>query len=115
MLYTRNFTIDARFGFTLAEVLITLGIIGVVAAMTIPTLITNYQKRETLTRLKSAYAQPQQAIKLSESDNDELGGWDLTTRDWFDRYLAPYLKVTKIEFKDLSDINSIPYKQISGG
>ena len=107
--------IDGRFGFTLAEVLITLGIIGVVAAMTIPTLITNYQKRETVTRLKSAYAQLQQAIKLSESDNDELGGWDLTTRDWFDRYLAPYLKVTKIEFKDLSDINSIPYKQISGG
>ena len=30
-------------GFTLAEVLITLGIIGVVAAMTIPTLIANYQ------------------------------------------------------------------------
>ena len=32
-------------GFTLAEVLITLGIIGVVAAMTIPTLITNYNDR----------------------------------------------------------------------
>ncbi len=113
--HVTSLPIVARFGFTLAEVLITLGIIGVVAAMTIPTLITNYQKRETVTRLKSAYAQLQQAIKLSESDNDELGGWDLTTRDWFDRYLAPYLKVTKIEFKDLSDINSIPYKQISGG
>lgn len=33
--------------FTLAEVLITLGIIGVVAALTIPGLITNFQKRET--------------------------------------------------------------------
>ena len=32
------------FGFTLAEVLITLGIIGVVAAMTLPTLIQNYKK-----------------------------------------------------------------------
>ena len=32
-------------GFTLAEVLITLGIIGVVASMTIPTLITNNQQR----------------------------------------------------------------------
>ena len=38
--------------FTLAEVLITLGIIGIVAAMTIPTLITNYQKNITITRLK---------------------------------------------------------------
>ena len=31
--------------FTLAEVLITLGIIGIVAAMTIPTLMTKIQKR----------------------------------------------------------------------
>ena len=37
--------------FTLAEVLITLGIIGVVAAMTIPTLISNYQKKEYVARL----------------------------------------------------------------
>lgn len=34
------------FGFTLAEVLITLGVIGVVAAMTIPTLMTNLQNRK---------------------------------------------------------------------
>ena len=34
-----------RPGFTLAEVLITLGIIGVVAAMTLPGLVQNYQKK----------------------------------------------------------------------
>ena len=39
-------------GFTLAEVLITLGIIGVVAAATIPSLITAYQKRATESQLK---------------------------------------------------------------
>jgi len=33
------------FAFTLAEVLITLAIIGVVAAMTIPTLVANYQEK----------------------------------------------------------------------
>ncbi len=43
-------------GFTLAEVLITLGIIGVVAAMTIPTLVTNYQKNMYLNRFKKSYA-----------------------------------------------------------
>lgn len=32
--------------FTLAEVLITLAVIGIVAAMTIPTLINNYQKKD---------------------------------------------------------------------
>ena len=37
-----------RAAFTLAEVLITLGIIGVVAAMTIPTLITSYKEKQTV-------------------------------------------------------------------
>lgn len=43
-------------GFTLAEVLITLGIIGVVAALTIPTLISNYQKNMYLNRFKKSYS-----------------------------------------------------------
>ena len=43
-------------GFTLAEVLITLGIIGVVAAMTIPTLIANYQKKVLENQFKKGYS-----------------------------------------------------------
>lgn len=43
--------------FTLAEVLITLGIIGVVAAITIPGLITKYQKLATVVKLKKVYSQ----------------------------------------------------------
>ena len=42
--------------FTLAEVLITLGIIGIVAAMTIPTLVANYQQKSLNTQFKKAYA-----------------------------------------------------------
>ena len=45
--------IKARFAFTLAEVLITLGIIGVVAAMTIPTMIENARNRELQVQLKN--------------------------------------------------------------
>ena len=41
--------------FTLAEVLITLGVIGVVAAMTLPTLIHNYQVKQWETGLKRSY------------------------------------------------------------
>lgn len=43
-------------GFTLAEVLITLGIIGVVVALTLPNLISNYQKKVTATKLKQTYS-----------------------------------------------------------
>jgi len=44
---------DKRTGFTLAEVLITLGIIGVVAAITMPALIKNYQKHAWVNQLKT--------------------------------------------------------------
>lgn len=56
-------------GFTLAEVLITLGIIGVVAAMTIPTLITNYKAHKLRTRFLKAYSVAQQAFRQMEGDD----------------------------------------------
>lgn len=43
-------------GFTLAEVLVTLSILGVVAAISIPNVIQQYQKRLTITKLQKAYA-----------------------------------------------------------
>ena len=46
---------NKKFAFTLAEVLITLGIIGVVAAMTMPSLIANYKKKQAVTQLKATY------------------------------------------------------------
>ena len=50
-------------GFTLAEVLITLGIIGVVAAMTLPTVINNTKNKELETAFKKTYSQLGQAIQ----------------------------------------------------
>lgn len=55
--------------FTLAEVLITLGIIGIVAAMTIPNLITNYQKTQYVTSLKKAYTEFNQALAKASADS----------------------------------------------
>lgn len=51
--------------FTLAETLITLTIIGVVAALTIPTLLTNYQKQSYVTGLKKVYSQLNQMVKTA--------------------------------------------------
>jgi len=55
-------------GFTLAEVLITLGIIGVVAAMTIPTLISNYQEKAYKTQYKKIFSELNQAMKGLQYD-----------------------------------------------
>ena len=56
-------------GFTLAEVLITLGIIGVVAALTIPTLINKYQEKELITRARNTYSQITNAIDMARAEN----------------------------------------------
>ena len=53
--HVRGGSAARKAAFTLAEVLITLGVIGVVAALTLPAFINNYEKHVTLTRLKYSY------------------------------------------------------------
>lgn len=67
-------------GFTLAEVLITLGIIGVVAAMTIPTLMSNTNKSEFKTAYKKVISAVNQAVTLSVAI-DYLDFGDANTGD----------------------------------
>ena len=64
--------------FTLAEVLITLAIIGVVAAMTMPSLIQKYQEQKRVTQLKKAYAVMQNAYLMAVKDYGEPQDWGLT-------------------------------------
>ena len=55
-------------GFTLAEVLITLGIIGVVAAITIPALINNYKAARLKSQFLKSYSTIQQVFKRMQDD-----------------------------------------------
>ena len=91
-----------NFGFTLAEVLITLGVIGVIAAMTLPTVIKNYQKQVTVNKLKKAYISVSNAVQMSKTVNGEVKDWDIkfdnklqSASDFADKYLIPYMKVVK--------------------
>lgn len=90
-------------GFTLAEILITLGVIGVVAAMTMPTLIQNHKKHVVETKLKKAYSIFSQAFQLAIAENGEVNTWEYldgaysidNTVAFTEKYLVPYLKVVK--------------------
>lgn len=65
--------------FTLAEVLITLAIIGVVAAMTIPTLISKYQEKQTVTQLTKVYSILSQAWQLMQTEYGTIDTWGMTS------------------------------------
>ncbi len=85
-------------GFTLAETLITLVIIGVVAALTVPTLIVKHQKEDTVTKLKKTYSTLSQAANRAIADNGPIRSWEVEegqTKEFVDKYIAPYLNVGK--------------------
>ena len=61
-----------RVGFTLAEVLITLGIIGIVSAMTIPTLLNNYRQKVLDKQFVQTYSLLSQNLLLTQSQYDYI-------------------------------------------
>ncbi len=67
--------------FTLAEVLITLGIIGVVAAMTLPALIQKQNEKATVVQLKKAYSMLSQAVLAEIAENGTVDNWNLGNTD----------------------------------
>jgi prepilin-type cleavage/methylation N-terminal domain protein len=85
-------------GFTLAEVLITLGIIGVVAVLTIPTLIQNYKKQQVETSLKKIYTTVNQAIQKAELDHGDYHTWTFGPNGTgaIEKYFIPYLNVVNV-------------------
>ena len=93
--------------FTLAEVLITLAIIGVVAALTIPTVVHKYQQQQFYAAFMKAHNTLATAFQLSVAENGELPTWEPPIEDqydggdirvnepFFNKYMAPYLRIDK--------------------
>ena len=90
-----------RKAFTLAEVLITLGVIGVVAALTMPSVIQKQQEKITVNRLKSAYSILSQAFQRAITENGTPDTWgmggmsDANSHIIMGNAFVPYLKLTK--------------------
>lgn len=91
--------------FTLAEVLITLVIIGVVSALTIPNLLKQHKKQEYSARLKKFYSTMQQASIKAKSNGKPWEEWAVKygksstgisiLEEFADDYLLPYLAYSK--------------------
>lgn len=94
------------FAFTLAEILISIGIIGVVAAITMPALIKNYQKYIFINQLKTSTSIIEKGLKniiaqdgvtkLSETKMiSDLGSTTNNTVEVLENYLPKYFKILR--------------------
>lgn len=91
-----------KIAFTLAEVLIVLGIVGVVAEMTIPTLISNVQNQQYVAELKKSYSNINQVLVKMSADAGCTGDLKCTglfsasstDKTWGDQF-AQYFKIAK--------------------
>ena len=66
-------------GFTLSEILISLVVIGIVAALTIPNLIQSYKERQYIIQLKKVYAQLSQAFQMAVIEHGPVSSWGIVT------------------------------------
>ena len=106
--------------FTLAEVLVTLGIIGVVSAMTVPTLMQNYQRQSYVTQLHKVYNETSQVFLRYMTDKNAINLREagISSQAEMNNVITNYFKITnsclnpnevKPCFAAYSD-----YKKISG-
>ena len=103
--------------FTLAETLLALVIIGVIAALTIPQIINKYNRTIMATHLEHTYSVLANMLKRAELDNGSIGSWDLgefavqgpsdstwnRTSGFVEKYMLPYIIHTKYQQATLGD------------
>lgn len=104
-----------RKGFTLAEVLITLGIVGIVAAMTLPTVVNHYRKQVIGTKLSKFYSIMNQALLKSKAEYGEITFEQNNLTD--SEYLASWyrknvIKHIKTIYEEGPEKNNTYYKAI---
>ena len=92
-------------GFTLAEVLITLAIIGVVAALSIPAVISNSQQQEYKTGLRKAVSVLNSAITMNMALDGESPYDNANTFGYLMKHMST-LKSTTLRSKEFYTINN---------
>ncbi len=87
--------------FTLAEVLITLGIIGVVVALTLPVIVQNHIKETTVKKIQQNFSLFEQINKIGLIDNETFYDWDASVdrgviaENFVKEFLIPNTKIMK--------------------
>ena len=87
--------------FTLAEIIISVMILGIIASVTVPVLINKYHERTTISKVKRTYSQLNQAILMAVANNGNFTYWNVndgqnaTSATQVASYIKPYLNLKK--------------------
>lgn len=99
----------SKISFTLSEVLITLVIIGIISAVTIPFIIANYQEQERIAKARKMYSTLANAMTYVKAEGGDFifsvlnSGNEQsynTLKNWFNTYLTKYLNINKICYNE---------------
>lgn len=108
--------------FTLAEVLITLGIIGVVAAMTMPALIAEHREKQYIVSLKKSYSLFSQLYIQALSEYGPPEDWMLYgpnnyigSKNWFNKMFDKKIKIAALCDGISGCFPNKPYQSLRGG
>lgn len=102
--------------FTMAEILITLGVLGIVIAMTLPTVVRKYKRKTAETKLAKFYTIMNQAVKMSISEHGEIliDNTNKTSvsnsayiEKWYKENITKYIKTI---YEEGADKNGTYYK-----
>lgn len=104
--------------FTLSEVLITLGIIGVVSALTLPSLVKNHQRQVFVTQLQKVVTELSQAAEKAISDNNAVSLAETRFRssraDAAGNFLTTYFKVNQTCTAGRTPCMAASYEDLNG-
>ena len=114
--------------FTLAEVLITLGIIGIVSALTMPSLINSFRAKQLENQFKKVDSNLQQAIQktVTEMGYDKITDFNSGGSDYFvtdtHKYISEFTEIFLKQFPEVKEYNcmlyyykNLPCKTLTGG
>lgn len=109
-------TLGSAPAFTLAEVLVTLGIIGVVSAMTVPSLMQNHQKKTYVTQLHKVYNEMQQAAVqyMTEKNAVNLIEAGINSQTKANEFITSNFKVVQTCENKITPCFASSYKSING-
>ncbi len=106
--------------FTLAEVLVTLGIIGVIAAFTLPSVITSTREKTATAQLKKTYSALQQAFLSAQEKYGNIADWGISMEEngggeqVLLNYFAPFMQKVKTCKNGYGCFPNVTYKNIDG-